>query len=82
MNFRPHIVHSHDWHAAFAPLWLRSSYRDDPVFAGTRAPFDALLDYIEGGKTLGEFLDDFPTVTRNAAIAALEQAKALVATQL
>jgi uncharacterized protein (DUF433 family) len=53
-----------------------------PVFAGTRVPFDALLDYIEGGKTLDEFLDDFPTVTRNAAIAALEQAKALVATQL
>ena len=53
-----------------------------PVFAGTRVPFDALLDYIEGGKTLGEFLDDFPTVTRDAAIAALEQAKALVATQL
>lgn len=53
-----------------------------PVFPGTRVPFDALLDYIEGGKTLGEFLDDFPTVTRDAAIAALEQAKALVATQL
>ena len=53
-----------------------------PVFAGTRVPFDALLDYIEGGKTLDEFLDDFPTVTRDAAIAALEQAKALVAMQL
>ena len=53
-----------------------------PVFAGTRVPFDALLDYIEGGKTLDEFLDDFPTVTRDAAIAALEQAKALVAAQL
>jgi uncharacterized protein (DUF433 family) len=52
-----------------------------PVFAGTRVPFDALLDYIEGGKTLDEFLDDFPTVTRDAAIAALEQAKALVAAQ-
>ena len=50
-----------------------------PVFAGTRVPFDALLDYIEGGKTLDEFLDDFPTVTRDAAIAALEEAKALVA---
>lgn len=37
MNFRPHIVHSHDWHAAFAPLWLRSSYRNDPVFAGTKS---------------------------------------------
>ena len=33
MNFRPHIVHSHDWHTAFAPLWLRSIYRNDPVFA-------------------------------------------------
>ena len=37
MNFRPHIVHSHDWHAAFAPLWLRSNYKADPVFAGTRS---------------------------------------------
>src|SRR4051794_19137748 len=37
MNFRPHIVHSHDWHAAFAPLWLRSSYRNDPVFARTKS---------------------------------------------
>jgi uncharacterized protein (DUF433 family) len=53
-----------------------------PVFAGTRVPFDALLDYIEGGKTLDEFLDDFPTVTRDAAIAALEQTKALLASQL
>ena len=35
MNFRPHIVHSHDWHASFAPLWLRSNYRNDPMFAGT-----------------------------------------------
>ena len=34
MNFRPHIVHSHDWHTAFAPLWLRSNYKNDPVFAG------------------------------------------------
>ena len=53
-----------------------------PVFTGTRVPFDALLDYIEGGQTLDEFLDNFPTVTRDAAIAALEQAKALVAAQL
>ncbi len=37
MNFRPHIVHSHDWHTAFAPLWLRSNYKDDPVFAGARS---------------------------------------------
>jgi starch synthase len=37
MNFRPHIVHAHDWHAAFAPLWLRSNYKRDPVFAGTKS---------------------------------------------
>ena len=53
-----------------------------PVFANTRVPFDALLDYVEGGKTLDEFLDDFPTVTREAAIAALEQAKAVMLAQL
>jgi uncharacterized protein (DUF433 family) len=53
-----------------------------PVFAGTRVPFQALLDYIEGGQTLDEFLDHFPTVTRKAAIAALEEAKALVLAQL
>ncbi|MGH9631449.1 MAG: DUF433 domain-containing protein [Bryobacteraceae bacterium] len=53
-----------------------------PVFAGTRVPFEALLDYVEGGKTLDEFLDDFPTVTREMAIAALEQGKTLVLAQL
>ena len=37
MNFRPHIVHAHDWHTAFAPLWLRSNYKSDPVFAGTKS---------------------------------------------
>lgn len=44
------------------------------VFRGTRVPFQALLDYLEGGQTLDDFLDDFPTVTRSAAIAALELA--------
>jgi uncharacterized protein (DUF433 family) len=53
-----------------------------PVFRGTRVPFQALLDYLEGGQTLDEFLDDFPTVTREAAIAALELAKSLLADQL
>ena len=46
-----------------------------PVFRGTRVPFQALLDYIEGGQTLDEFLDDFPTVTREAAVEALGHAK-------
>jgi uncharacterized protein (DUF433 family) len=52
------------------------------VFHGTRVPFQALLDYLEGGQTLDEFLDDFPTVTREAAISALELAKSLVVGQL
>ena len=46
-----------------------------PVFVGTRVPVQALIDYIEGGHSLDEFLDDFPTVTCEIAVAALEQAK-------
>jgi uncharacterized protein (DUF433 family) len=53
-----------------------------PVFRGTRVPFDALLDYLEGGQTLDEFLDDFPTVSRTAAVAALESAKSLLISQI
>jgi uncharacterized protein (DUF433 family) len=50
----------------------------EPIFRGTRVPFQTLLDYLEGGETLDEFLRQFPGVTREAAIAALEEAKALV----
>ena len=46
-----------------------------PVFIGTRVPFQTLIDYIEGGDTIDEFLDDFPTVSREQVIAALEPAK-------
>lgn len=53
-----------------------------PVFNGTRVPFQALLDYLEGGQSLNDFLDDFPTVTREAAIHALEHAKTLVVSEL
>jgi uncharacterized protein (DUF433 family) len=53
-----------------------------PVFRGTRVPFQALLDYLEGGQTLDEFLDDFPTVTRDAAVAALQLAQSLLVGQL
>jgi uncharacterized protein (DUF433 family) len=53
-----------------------------PVFVGTRVPFQALLDYLEGGETLNEFLDDFPTVSREAAVGALEFAKSLLVGQL
>jgi len=49
-----------------------------PVFRGTRVPFQALLDYLEGGDTLDEFLEQYPGVSREQAIAALEEAKALV----
>lgn len=45
-----------------------------PVFVGTRVPFRALIDYLEGGHDLAEFLDDFPTVPRDLAIAGLEAA--------
>jgi uncharacterized protein (DUF433 family) len=50
----------------------------DPVFRGTRVPFQTLLDYLEGGETLDDFLEHFPGVTRESAIAALEEAKSLV----
>jgi uncharacterized protein (DUF433 family) len=53
-----------------------------PIFRGTRVPFKNLLDYLEGGHTLDQFLDDFPSVTRAVAIAALEHAKELVIAQV
>jgi uncharacterized protein (DUF433 family) len=49
-----------------------------PVFVGTRVPAASLFDWLEGGSTLEEFLDNFPSVTREQAIAALEEAKASV----
>ena len=51
-----------------------------PVFAGTRVPVKTLMDYLEAGDTLNEFLDHFPTVTRGQAVAALELAGKLLAT--
>jgi uncharacterized protein (DUF433 family) len=45
-----------------------------PVFVGTRVPFRTLIDYLEAGSTLAEFLEDFPTVTHRQAVAALEVA--------
>lgn len=46
-----------------------------PVFAGTRVPVQTLMDYLEGGDSLDDFLMDFPSVTREHAIAVLEVAK-------
>jgi uncharacterized protein (DUF433 family) len=51
------------------------------VFRGTRVPVKALFDYLEGGETLEGFLRGFPTVSRDLAIAALEQAKDLLNTR-
>jgi uncharacterized protein (DUF433 family) len=45
------------------------------VFVGTRVPFQTLIDYLEAGQPLSEFLEDFPTVSKEQAVAALEQAK-------
>ena len=53
-----------------------------PVFRGTRVPFQALLNYLEGGQALAEFIDNFPTVTREAAISALELANSVLIGQL
>ena len=46
-----------------------------PVFVGTRVPVKNLYDYLEAGDSLGEFLTDFPSVTREQAVAALELAR-------
>jgi len=55
--------------------------RFSPVFRGTRVPFKSLTDYLEHERSLSEFLEDFPSVSRADAIAALEEARnSLVAT--
>ena len=46
-----------------------------PVFVGTRVPVKTLYDYLEAGDSLDEFLNDFPSVTREHAVAALELAR-------
>ncbi len=46
-----------------------------PVFSGTRVPVQTLIDYLEAGDRLDDFLQDFPTVSREQAVAALELAR-------
>ena len=46
-----------------------------PVFAGTRVPVQTLLDYLEAGETIDNFLEGFPTVSRVQVVAFLEEAK-------
>jgi uncharacterized protein (DUF433 family) len=59
----PPVVHSHP-----------EIVSGEPVFIGTRVPARTLLEWIEGGHTIDEFLDNFPSVTRSQAITFLEQA--------
>ena len=53
----------------------------EPCFTGTRVPVRVLIDYVEGGHALGEFLADFPTVTRPHAVAVLELARQALLSQ-
>ena len=49
-----------------------------PVFAGTRVPIRTLFDYLEAGDPLHEFLDDYPTVSREQAVAVLKRANSIL----
>jgi uncharacterized protein (DUF433 family) len=53
-----------------------------PVFTGTRVPVETIIDYLAGGHSLDEFLDDFPTVRREQALELLEQIKQRLADAL
>jgi len=64
MSTKPAVIHSD-------PEILGGT----PVFVGTRVPVKNLYDYLEGGDSLDEFLNDFPSVTREQAVAALELAR-------
>jgi len=54
----------------------------EPVFRGTRVPFKILIEYLEGGDTLDQFLEQYPSVTREFAIAAIEEARLSLVSQL
>jgi len=54
----------------------------EPIFRGTRVPFKSLTDYLEHGRSLTDFLEDFPGVTRDDAIKALEEARCSLAAAL
>jgi uncharacterized protein (DUF433 family) len=54
----------------------------EPVFSGTRVPFKVLTDYLEGGDTLDQFLEQYPSVSRELAITAIEEARQSLVAQL
>src|SRR5271170_2172699 len=60
-------------HALFGIIWINPGRMSGaPCFSGTRVPLKNLFDYLEGGEPLDEFLDAFPGVTREQAVAVLE----------
>jgi uncharacterized protein (DUF433 family) len=68
------------WHNLAVKVIVKNSFilGGAPVFRGTRVPVQTLFDYLEGGETLEDFLQGFPTVSRESALAALEEAKHLL----
>jgi uncharacterized protein (DUF433 family) len=54
----------------------------EPVFRGTRVPFKILIEYLEGGDTLDQFLEQYPSVSRELAIAAIEEARVSLVSRL
>ncbi len=54
----------------------------EPVFRGTRVPFKVLIDYLEGGDTLDQFLEQYPSVSRELAIAGIEEARLSLVSKL
>lgn len=54
----------------------------EPVFRGTRIPFKILTDYLESGDTIDSFLEQYPSITRDMAVAAIEEARAILAAHL
>jgi uncharacterized protein (DUF433 family) len=60
-------------HPLFGIIWVNSQRMSGaPCFAGTRVPVNSLFDHLEGGDSLETFIDDFPGVTREQAVAVLE----------
>ena len=54
----------------------------EPIFRGTRVPFKILMEYLEGGETLSDFLEQYPRVRRELAVAAIEEARLSLVAQL
>jgi uncharacterized protein (DUF433 family) len=54
----------------------------EPIFRGTRVPFKILIDFLEGGDTLDHFLEEYPSVSRELAVAAIEEARLSLVSQL